>query len=150
MLGKGLLLWVPAPGKYVIPDILGSLTPGPEVFGITQLFGNFNPPVQGYPAQEFGVNKVIGTASYFPDAAVGLPPEVSGGIDEAHQQFPVMMSDIAGNIKIIIGRLKHLAKNIQLALLVGIVADAYRPGIAIAFEMVEYPFIRRVSEINIV
>ncbi|MBA7709382.1 hypothetical protein ES703_118299 [subsurface metagenome] len=71
--------------------------------------------------------KMIGTSSYLPDTTVRLVPEFAGGVNKAFQKSPVSTSYIYSYVNVIMCSLKYLAKNIQLKLPIGTVADAYWP-----------------------
>ena len=78
------------------------------------------------------MNKVKWPSSYLPDSAVWLSPEVAGSVDECLQQFPVILTYVTTDFYVVVGCFEYLTENIQLALMIGIVANAYRSGIAIA------------------
>ncbi len=53
-------------------------------------------------------------------------------------------------IEMVIGSLKHLAEDVELTLLIGIVAYPYRPGNPVSPEMTEHLLVKGVHKINII
>src|ERR1700733_13911413 len=73
----------------------------------------------------------------FPDTAIGLAALVDGGLDDLHQEIPVILVRLHTLLAPAPGQLYDEPVHIQLKLLAGRVADTHRFRAAPALEPIE-------------
>src|SRR5260370_32496264 len=99
-----------------------------------------NGPIECHPGHHLGMSEMPHWAPDFPDAVIGLAPDLF----EAFQQIdlkiemsqPVILLEAAG----VVQNVAEFPKNVQLQLLDGGIAHAYRRSPAVAGEPRHFPF----------
>ena len=76
-------------------------------------------------------------AAHLPDAAVGFAPVLDGLLDLLLEHRPQRLGDLLARLGVQVHRVQHRAPDVVLHLVVGAVADAHRPGVVVAGQVVE-------------
>ena len=93
--------------------------------------------MHGHPAADLRMDEVTRRVADFPDAVIRPVPACRGGIDDAHQEVPVVGIGHVAALAPLPAQLEQHAVHVALELLVGGVADAHRPRPAPALEVIE-------------
>ena len=89
------------------------------------------------PAHQLRRREVLRLAAHLPHAAVGLAPVRERRLDLALEDRPDAVVEAVAAPGVDVDRVEHRAPHVVLALVVGAVADAHRPGAVVAAEVVE-------------
>ncbi len=90
-----------------------------------------------------------GTA-HFPDAAVGLAPNVVNDLSEPCQHACARLINHAASSGIAVGCQDDLAVNVSLLLTMSAVADTDRARLSIAGEMCQLPLVKISTTVDVV
>ena len=99
--------------------------------------GDVGGVVEGGPAHNLGIDKVLLLAADLPDAAVLALPIVHHRLGQALHDLPGLIGDFAVQQEQGVDGDDHLSEHVQLQMFRGGVADAHRTGVLVATEVVE-------------
>ena len=83
---------------------------------------------------------MLRVTAHLPDAAVGFAPVFDRFFDLFLEHRPQLIGDLLARLGVQVHRIEHGAPDVVLALVVRAVADAHRPGVVVAGEVVELLF----------
>src|SRR5262249_42683741 len=98
--------------------------------------------VEGSPAQQSRIGVVLSSCARLPDTFVGLTPIPCDVLTYASKNLLCVIVKVAVVFKELQGSVYNLAIHVELQLIAGCVADAYRTRAAVPAEMVELTFPR--------
>ncbi len=150
MLYKVPAFFVPEVAPDVGVDRLARLVPACERRRQRAFGGQADRTVQGHPAHQSGMQKVVLLTAHFPDAHIFLVPDFADLIGDFHGVFPTLVGDGFAVLVDQVHRVHQLAINIQLDLVDGLIADAHRPGATVAAEVVQLGFWQLLTTVDAV
>ena len=120
-------LGIDALGVDELPDLVSRGAPGFDVALATILLGQFDDAIERHPGHHLRIDEMPGLAADLPDSLIGLAPLVQHPTRDPAEEVPEDVVDLAAVPPVEIGRIEQLAKDVELELLRGAVADAHRP-----------------------
>src|SRR5581483_1734311 len=97
--------------------------------------GHSHRPVECHPAHHLGVGEVTRLAANLPDAAVGLPPDLTDEVRGLGQPAAGLRVEAVGGATIKPSGLQQIAVDVELALVDGPVSDPHGLGVAISGQL---------------
>src|SRR5690606_28450069 len=107
-----------------------------------RVFQELDAAVQRRPAHRLGLYEVARFAAHLPDAPVRLSPVVRRRVHQADEETLIIFVRRLAALMPAPGKLQQFSIGVQLGLVFGGVADAYRPYAAIAIEFRERIFVQ--------
>jgi hypothetical protein len=126
VLDEGPAPLVPEDRHHLVVDGVADAAPFLERVRERPPVGETDAPVEGDPAHEPRVQKLLASAPDLPDAFVGELPVVTDPVDEANQVRPQLIGDGLPVLVVEVDGVHQLAVDVELELVVGAVADPDR------------------------
>ena len=133
----GLPLGAPRLFLDVQVGAIGARSPPVQRRRQPALGGDARPPLEGHPGHHAGVGEPLHRAADLPHPVVGLLPVPLEPVELAAQRHPELVGDGLGIPVVEVHRVHQLAVDVQLQLVSGPVADAHRPGVPVAPQVVQ-------------
>src|SRR4030095_9833533 len=94
-------------------------------------------PVDRHPTHHPRVEELTAPASHFPDTLVSLPPVVAQPVDKPENVHPRVVSDRRAVLVIQVHRVHQLAVDVERKMRVSVFANADRPRVHVALEVIQ-------------
>ncbi len=139
-LHEGVFFRVVSFCENIFPDRRTLLDPSLHRGFEAVAFRDGDAPVERYPAHHLGVDEVVWAVADLPDAVVRFFPVFHGQSADVAKEGPELFIYLSGVVREAERCVHDLAVDIPLVLGMGEVADAYRPGVPVAFQVFELLF----------
>src|SRR5215813_4278993 len=127
MLGERLHLVVPSAAHDLVIETVALRGPLSDIGRTTVSLRQLDRPIQGDPALEPAVGKVLATAAGLPHALVGLVPVIGHPIYDLGHRQPATVRDGHAGLVTLVDRVHRLTVDVELQLVGSAVADAHWP-----------------------
>lgn len=104
---------------------------------VAQLGREADRAIERDPAQQLGAEVVAVALAALPDTGVRLAPVAGGALGETGEELGGQVVELAELVAQDPGSFEYLAEHVELLLVPGGVADAHRPAVAKAGEVLE-------------